>query len=105
MGIEECKLKIRVRPRARRNEVVALTDGVVELRVAASPRKGQANAEMVSYLARLLGIAKGDVRVIRGESSRDKLITVSGLDRDTVLGKLRKDMLSETDAGLHPRSG
>lgn len=41
---------------------------------------GKANAELIKYLAKTLGISKSGVRILSGESSRDKIVEVSGIE-------------------------
>jgi uncharacterized protein YggU (UPF0235/DUF167 family) len=50
------------------------------VRVAAPPERGRANAELVSYLAALVGVPRGAVRILAGRGSRDKLVEVRGVD-------------------------
>jgi uncharacterized protein len=71
---------VRVRPRAREDEIAGERDGRLLIRVTASPVDGKANAAVRKLLARALGVAPGNVRIVRGETSRDKLIEVAGLD-------------------------
>ena len=54
-------------------------DEALKLRVAAPPADGKANAETERFLAKLLGIPRSDVAVIRGASSRDKAVLARGL--------------------------
>jgi uncharacterized protein (TIGR00251 family) len=71
---------VRVQPRAREDEIAGERDGRLLIRVTASPVDGRANAAVRKLLARALGVAPGSVRIVRGETSRDKLIEVAGLD-------------------------
>jgi uncharacterized protein len=68
-------LELRVSPGADRTRVAGrMADGRLKVRVAAIPEGGQANAELVQFLARALGVPRAAVRVARGRSSRDKTI-------------------------------
>jgi uncharacterized protein (TIGR00251 family) len=68
--------------------VVGYREGVLQLRVTAPPDKGRANAAVVSVLAQALGVAKSRVRIVRGQTSRDKLVTVESLSPEEVRGIL-----------------
>ena len=72
-------IKVKVQPRAARNQVVGYRGDVLHLRVTAAPVGGQANQAVVSLLADALGIAKSRLRIVRGHSSRDKLVAVESL--------------------------
>jgi hypothetical protein len=68
-------LELRVSPGADRTRVAGrMADGRLKVRVAAAPERGEANAELVQFLARALGVPRAAVRVARGRSSRDKRI-------------------------------
>ncbi len=50
------------------------------LRVAAPPEDGRANQAVERLMARALGLHARDVRVVRGFSTRDKVVEIDGLD-------------------------
>lgn len=81
-------LSLRVHPRAKRDEVVGWREGVLRVRVTAPPVKGQANQAVVKLLAQALGVKRGEVRLVKGEKSRDKLVEVTGLSEDAVHRRL-----------------
>jgi hypothetical protein len=76
-------LEVRVQPRAKRNEVV-VRDGRVIVRVTAPPAEGRANAAVCALLAKSLGLPKRAVQVQRGAASRDKVISINGMDEREV---------------------
>lgn len=73
------KLPIRAVPRADRNEIAGERAGRVLVRVTAPPVDGKANAAVCAVVAKAAGVAKGRVSVVRGTSSRDKVLAVDGL--------------------------
>ena len=84
----EARISLHVYPNAPRNEIVGFTDGVLGVKVAAPPVKGQANRELVAFLSRLLGVSKGSLAILKGHTSRNKLIAVSGFSQEEVLKRL-----------------
>ena len=76
-------LDVRVQPRAKRNAVEA-RDGRLVVRVTAPPADGKANAAACALLAKALGVPKRDVKVHRGASSRDKVVSIEGMDEREV---------------------
>jgi uncharacterized protein len=76
------ELRVRVTPRAVRNEVAGERDGVLVVRVTAPPEGGKANAATCKVIARALGIAPSRVTVARGAGSRQKSLRVDGVDQD-----------------------
>lgn len=51
----ENKISLRVYPNAVKNEVMGITNGVLQVRVSAPPVKGKANKELIDFLSRILG--------------------------------------------------
>ena len=72
-----------MQPRARRNEV-SVRGGRLLVKVTAAPADGKANAAVCALIAKALGVPKGAVRVERGATSRDKLVSVRGMDEREV---------------------
>lgn len=81
-------LNIRLQPRARRNEIVGVRDGALVVRVTAPPVDGKANGALCKLLAKALGVAPSTVAVVRGQSSRDKVVRVDGVDAEVALERL-----------------
>jgi uncharacterized protein (TIGR00251 family) len=71
---------VRLQPRARRDEVVGERAGVVVIRVTAPPVDGKANAALCRLVAKAAGVAPSRVRVIRGQTAREKVVEVDGVD-------------------------
>ena len=81
-------IEVHVQPGAGTSQVVGFEDKVLRVKVAAPPRKGQANRSLVAFFAKLLDVPKGDVEVIRGHTGRRKVIAVRGLDSERVRRRL-----------------
>ena len=73
-------LRVRVTPRAGRNEIAGERDGVLLVRVTVPPEGGRANTAVCRLIAKELGIGSTRVSVVRGARSREKLVQVDGLD-------------------------
>jgi len=84
-GVE---LQLRVHPNAARNELAGFSEGVLRVKVAAPPVKGKANKELIAFLAQKLGLSKGDLTILKGHSSRNKVISVAGLSREELIRRL-----------------
>jgi uncharacterized protein len=81
-------LHVRVIPRARRDEIAGEREGRLLVRVTAPPVDGKANAAVCALIAKAAGVPRGAVSVIRGETSRDKLVRIEGADEHTVRAAL-----------------
>lgn len=82
-------LAVWVTPGASRSEIAGVADGRLRLRLAASAHEGKANAELVVFMARLLGVPRRDVSLVAGASGRRKLLRVHGLELDEARRRLR----------------
>ena len=79
----------RIIPRASRSEIVGSSDDALKVRISSPPVDGAANAELVKLLAKTLGVAKSNVEITSGQTSRIKQIRVIGITTEqfkTVLG-------------------
>jgi uncharacterized protein (TIGR00251 family) len=72
-------LRVRVTPKASRNEVLGIGEGALRLRIHAPPVEGAANQEARDFLASLLGRPRSSLSLERGQSSRDKVFRIEGL--------------------------
>ena len=70
---------ILVQPRASRAKIGPMHDGRIKIAVTSPPVDGEANAAVIELLARRLGIARGDVAVIAGASSRRKTLRIANV--------------------------
>jgi uncharacterized protein len=78
------RIAVRVQPRASRDEIVGERNGVLVLRVKAPPVDGRANVAVCRLVAKRVGVPPSRVRVVRGESARDKLLEIEGRDSDAL---------------------
>ena len=75
-------IELRVQPRAKRNALVLWQDGLWKLYLTAPAVEGQANQGLIEFFARGLGIARARVRIIRGLSSRQKVVALDGVSEE-----------------------
>jgi uncharacterized protein (TIGR00251 family) len=73
-------LKVRVHPGSSRNEIAGKREGAVIVRVTASAVDGKANKAACKLLAELCDIPQSSVEIVRGESRRDKVVRLVGLN-------------------------
>lgn len=68
-----------VQPKSSRNEIVGLHGESLKIKITAPPVDGEANAAVIAFFSKILKIPKGRIEIIRGETSRHKVICVTGL--------------------------
>jgi uncharacterized protein (TIGR00251 family) len=71
---------VKVTPRAGRDEVTGVDDGVLRVRLAAAPVDGGANRALLRTLARELRTAPSTLELVGGEHARVKRVRVHGVD-------------------------
>jgi len=76
---EGSEIAVRVTPRARANEIAGERNGVLLVRVSAAPVDGGANTAACRVIADRIGVRAGRVAVVRGASSREKVVRVAGV--------------------------
>ena len=84
-GVE---LALQVQPRASRSEVVGPHGGALKIRLAAPPVDGEANDELVRFLAKTFGVPKSAVEIVSGMAGRKKRVRVRGVDAVQVAHRL-----------------
>lgn len=95
------RIAVRLIPRAGADRIMGERDGSLLVRVTAPPVDGRANKALCRLIAKRAGVPASGVSVIRGESSREKLVRVQGIGER----ELRRALLSPGSAGARRPSG
>ena len=70
------KITVRVKPNARKNEVVKVDEKTFAVHVSVPPVEGKANEKVVELLAEFFGKPKRAVTILRGSTGRNKIIEI-----------------------------
>jgi uncharacterized protein (TIGR00251 family) len=79
-------VRVRLQPRARGDEIVGERAGALLVRVSAPPLEGRANDALCRVIAKAAGVAPGRASVVKGASSRDKVVRLEDADA-SIVGK------------------
>ncbi len=85
------RFEVHAKPRAKKSRIVGTRGEALEVALAAPPVDGAANDELVRVLAKALDVPRRSVQIVRGETSREKLVAVelsAGLDIDALRTRL-----------------
>lgn len=86
-------ITVRVTPRAGKNEIQEIMDdGTIKIRITSAPVDGQANDTLLEYLAKLLDVKISQLEIIAGQTGRDKLISVLGMDAESVHQRIMQEI-------------
>jgi hypothetical protein len=77
-------LAVKVQPRASRDEIGEPLGNELRIKVTAPPVDSAANEAVVKLLAKTLGVGRGSVELVRGQTSRHKVFKLHGLKVDEV---------------------
>jgi uncharacterized protein len=81
-------LKVKVIPRSERAAVAGERADRLVVKLTSPPVEGEANKELVKVLAKKLKIAGSAITIVRGHSSREKVLFLSGLDAAEIRSRL-----------------
>ncbi|KAJ8393087.1 hypothetical protein AAFF_G00067700 [Aldrovandia affinis] len=84
-------IAIHAKPGSKQNAITDVSPEAVGVAIAAPPSEGEANAELVRYLSKVLEVRRSEVTLDRGCRSREKLVKVSGsISSEEVLDRLKR---------------
>ncbi len=73
---EELILKLKLQPRANRDEFIGPQGDCFKICITAPPVDGRANAHLIRFLASAFGVAQGNIALEKGKNSRIKRIRI-----------------------------
>lgn len=80
-AVSEClsglKISIDAKPGAKQSSIVRVEDGAVTVQIAARAVDGAANAELIDYIAEVLGVRRQGLSLVSGQLSRQKVLLLS----------------------------
>ena len=74
------RLRLRVSPGARRNELVGRHGEAWKVRVAAPPEGGRANDAVLDLLSQELELPRRSLSIVSGHTAREKVVRMEGID-------------------------
>ena len=71
-------VRIRVQPKASRNNLIVEEDGRIRVALTAPPVEGAANKALCIFLAQHFGIPRSAIVLVSGDKSREKTVAIAG---------------------------
>lgn len=87
-------LAVRVQPRASRTELAGIMGAELKVKVTAPPVDSAANDALVAFLATTLDLPKRAITLVRGQTSRHKLLRLEGLTLQEAVTRLNPPVRS-----------
>ena len=70
------KLRIKVRPGSKTDEILREADGSIKVKIKAQPVEGKANKYLVEYLSKVLALPKSKIILLKGETNAFKTLEI-----------------------------
>ena len=80
------RITVKVHPRATRTALTGRLGNAWKLDLAAPPVDGKANDECVRFFAELARVPRAQVRIVKGATSRTKVVEIEGVSLDQIPG-------------------
>jgi uncharacterized protein (TIGR00251 family) len=81
-------LQVRVQPRSSRNEIGDIIGTELKIKVTAPPVDSAANEALLRFLADTVGCPRGAVQLVRGQTSRHKILCFRGVSVELLCERL-----------------
>lgn len=91
---EGFRVVIAAKPNSKESKVMEINDEYIGVAIAAPPKEGEANEELLAFLASVLAVKKNTLYLDKGSKSRNKVAVVENkeLSLEQVFAKLKSDM-------------
>lgn len=83
------RFAVRVHPRAKKSGVTGEVGDALKISLTAPPIDGRANEACIAFLAEILNVPRSSVTITSGQSSRNKMIHVAGVNAEWARERLR----------------
>lgn len=81
-------LAVKIQPRASQNKIGEAMGAELKIQVTAPPVDAAANEALLRFLAEQLDCPRGSIQLVKGHTSRHKVLFVRGLDAATIEQRL-----------------
>lgn len=81
-------LQVRVQPRASRDALAGWQGGALKIRLTAPPVDGAANAALIAFLAEQLGVRRGEISLLSGDTGRSKRLEIASISPEQLADRL-----------------
>lgn len=85
------KLRIKVKPNSKTNEIICEADGSWKIKIKAPPVEGKANKYLIEYLSEVLQVSKSKITLLKGETNSFKTLEIDA-EEQHVLEKMNGEV-------------
>lgn len=73
---DQVELRILAKPNAKKSAVTGMNEQGLNIALHARPQDGEANTELIAFLAEFFDIPKSKIKLQRGAGSRYKMVVI-----------------------------
>ncbi|MDI6728588.1 MAG: DUF167 domain-containing protein [Thermodesulfovibrionales bacterium] len=73
-------IQVKVIPRSSKKEIAGVDGNTIKIKLTAPPVEGAANEQLIELLSETLSIKKGNIEIVKGDSSRYKTVKIKGVN-------------------------
>lgn len=84
-------LSIKVIPNADKNKIVDWFNEDLKIKISAVPEKGKANKELIYFLAKILNIAKSEIKIVQGITNHRKILIIKNILKENIAEKINSN--------------
>ena len=77
-------IKLKISPNASKNEIIK-NDNEIKVKITAQPIENKANKALIEFLSKKFKIAKSNIEIIRGETSKEKTLLFKNISSDKMV--------------------
>ena len=75
-------IEVKVEPRSSRRQISGIMDNdILKVKLTAPPVDGSANEQLIELISETTGVRKSQIKIVRGQSSKRKLIEITGIEK------------------------
>lgn len=78
-------LEVKITPNAAKNEILRWEGARLVIKIKGVPEKGKVNENLIDFLSKTLKIAKSQIKIVTGHTSRLKKLNIQGVSIEHVL--------------------
>ena len=81
MAEDSLIIKLKISPNASKNEIIK-NDTEIKVKITAQPIENKANKALIEFLSKKLKIAKSNIEIVKGETSKEKTLLYKNISSD-----------------------
>ena len=84
MNEDSLIIKLKISPNASKNEIIK-NDNEIKVKITAQPIENKANKALVEFLSKKLKVAKSNIEIVKGETSKEKTLLFKNISSDKMV--------------------